>query len=309
MRSKLPQFQTWVTCDLLPKIRKMGQERALREYTDRLEQERERSSQTQLRLEQEQKDREQIQLELEKARRRELTLRDFCASFEPIKCDHRMYIATSKAYARQHRFKVGGVHDVSKLRARLANYNTAHVDEDRMFFVALLPCSDFHSVESRFFSLFKKFKDKTHPLGETIHMNFKCLQSALEFVVENENREVEWFNEKCQIFIDATVEDADPELPPEVDLPKRELSLTDGARTESVDISSWTQEQKDAAFARFLDLARGQVQTGEELVWTQVVHVIQREHGARVKIMPIKKAFKSWAVDRKLRLRGLNIAG
>jgi prophage antirepressor-like protein len=74
MRSKLPsaiEFQLWVTSDLLPKIRKMGQEAALKEYADQLERE--------------QKEKEQVQVELEKARRRELTLRDFCASFEPIK--------------------------------------------------------------------------------------------------------------------------------------------------------------------------------------------------------------------------------
>jgi hypothetical protein len=78
-----------------------------------------------------------------------------------------------------------------------------------------------------------------------MHMNFESLKRALEFVLDNEEKEVEWFN-------DATIEDVNPEVPPELEIPGK-LVLSDGAREESVDISSWTQEQKDIVFKQFLD--------------------------------------------------------
>ena len=44
-----------------------------------------------------------------------------------------IYIATSDNYARQNRFKVGGVQSKKHLKSRLATYNGLVVDKNRMF--------------------------------------------------------------------------------------------------------------------------------------------------------------------------------
>jgi prophage antirepressor-like protein len=86
MSSKLPtakKFKKWITADLLPKIRKIGQTKYLEELR-------------------------QLQEENIKLKKRELRLRPIIENLEPLVRNQFFYIATSEAYIRQHKYKFGG---------------------------------------------------------------------------------------------------------------------------------------------------------------------------------------------------------
>jgi hypothetical protein len=67
------------------------------------------------------KEREKTTQELEKAERFTNKLRAIIKSRQK---DQIIYIATTNAYARQNRFKIGGVKSRSLLKSRLATYNS-----------------------------------------------------------------------------------------------------------------------------------------------------------------------------------------
>ena len=60
-----------------------------------------------------------------------------------------LYIATSQNYARQNRFKVGGVENTQKLDSRLATYNSRSASGDEWYYSDTFLVADYHQIELR----------------------------------------------------------------------------------------------------------------------------------------------------------------
>src|SRR5579864_7937826 len=155
--SKLPTadaFRTWVFEEVLPSIRKDGQYRLsqtleaksveLSNALKAIEDEKATGVQTRAMLEKERKAKENAiaeekrsaeNLERQKAATESerlakedalayaLILKEMVIPTNKRTFDEVIYISTSRAYAAQNRFKVGGVEHVDKLKSRFATYN------------------------------------------------------------------------------------------------------------------------------------------------------------------------------------------
>jgi len=87
----------------------------------------------------------------------------------PLEPTQIFYIATSKNYARQNRFKIGGVLTLDHLEGRLAGYNTGHANGDEFFFVEWYTVICYKDMEKRFETLMKRFKDSKRNVYTTFH--------------------------------------------------------------------------------------------------------------------------------------------
>lgn len=114
------------------------------------------------------------------------------------------YVATTHAYARQNRFKIGGVKSSRDLAPRLSSYNSGRAQNDLMFFVARHEVHSYRAIERRLLSLLDAFRDRLHKNAEMVHIHYEALASAIEFVFRHENEALEWMDARREKFaIDA----------------------------------------------------------------------------------------------------------
>jgi hypothetical protein len=111
----------------------------------RAEQEKERAEQEKIRaekdkkqlqerLEQEKESRLKAEKEAEEHRQYALVLKELTINDQKRPLNEIIYISTSKAYANQNRFKVGGVEGMTKLKSRFAGYNGRSSIDDEWYY-------------------------------------------------------------------------------------------------------------------------------------------------------------------------------
>ncbi|XP_024216543.1 uncharacterized protein [Halyomorpha halys] len=137
--------------------------------------------------------------EKEEIRRYSLRLEKKSIESKLKKKEQRIYISSSSNYARQHIFKIGGVGSEDLLAARLSNYNSRSVKGDEWKYYLVLPVSDFKQFENRFWDLLSGFRLKRGK--EMIQMEYNNLKEVFSFIAENYNAEIDFLNERLQIFI------------------------------------------------------------------------------------------------------------
>jgi hypothetical protein len=71
-----------------------------------------------------------------------------------------IYIATSQNYARQNRFKIGGVESTDKLASRFSTYNSRSAAGDEWYYSDTFLVADYRQIESRLKDLVGRFRDK-----------------------------------------------------------------------------------------------------------------------------------------------------
>ena len=193
--SKLPSakaFKLWVTRDVLPSIRKDGQYRLsqtleaksveLSNALKAIEDEKATGVQTRAMLEKERKAKEDAiadaaeKLSHQKAateserlaKEEERKAKEDALAYALILMiptnkrtfDEVIYISTSRAYAAQNRFKVGGVEHVDKLKSRFATYNGRSAAGDEWYFSDIFKVDSFKACEKRIEDVLGRFRDK-----------------------------------------------------------------------------------------------------------------------------------------------------
>lgn len=131
--SRMPnakKFQKWITKEVLPELRKKGQYTTTESQNeiDILRKQFEEQLQIKDQQIEEQKQR------IEHDRNHILLLKNMLITDEQRPITQVIYIATSQNYARQNRFKVGGVESVDKLTGRLSNYNSRSAQGDEFYY-------------------------------------------------------------------------------------------------------------------------------------------------------------------------------
>jgi prophage antirepressor-like protein len=221
--SKLPSakaFKLWVTRDVLPSIRKDGQYRlsqTLEAKSVELSNALKAGVQTRAMLEKERKAKEDAiadaaeKLERQKAATESerlakedalayaLILKEMVIPTNKRTFDEVIYISTSRAYAAQNRFKVGGVEHVDKLKSRFATYNGRSAAGDEWYFSDIFKVASFKACEKRIEDVLGRFRDKKEK--EMYVMHYVDLSRYLDFICEHYENELETFNEELNDLI------------------------------------------------------------------------------------------------------------
>src|SRR5579864_8393052 len=231
--SKLPTadaFRTWVFDEVLPSIRKDGQYRLsqtleaksveLSNALKAIEDEKATGVQTRAMLAQERKAKEDAiaeekrsaeNLERQKAATESerlakedalayaLILKEMVIPTNKRTFDEVIYISTSRAYAAQNRFKVGGVEHVDKLKSRFATYNGRSAAGDEWYFSDIFKVASFKACEKRIEDVLGRFRDKKEK--EMYVMHYVDLSRYLDFICEHYENELETFNKELNDLI------------------------------------------------------------------------------------------------------------
>jgi hypothetical protein len=143
---------------------------------------------------------EQLTQEKEKAERRSLRLKEKFIEEKKLKLDQIIYISTSKSYAAQNRFKIGGVDNNNLLKPRLSTYNSRSAEGDEWYYTYIKNINNYKQFENRFWSVMSSFRDKKDK--EIIIIYYNDLLEIFNFISENYNEDIDYFNKNVKIFID-----------------------------------------------------------------------------------------------------------
>jgi hypothetical protein len=110
-----------------------------------------------------------------------------------------VYIATSDNYARQNRFKVGGVQSKKHLKNRLATYNGRSAEGDMFYYTNVWLVIEYRQIEERLKCLLGRFRDKKHK--EMYVMYYPDISYVVTYLVEHLSDEVDEVNAKLTEFV------------------------------------------------------------------------------------------------------------
>ena len=110
-----------------------------------------------------------------------------------------IYIATSDNYARQNRFKVGGVQSKKHLKSRLATYNGRSAEGDMFYYTNVWLVIEYRQIEERLKCLLGRFRDKKHK--EMYVMYHPDISYVVTYLVEHLSDEVDEVNAKLTDFV------------------------------------------------------------------------------------------------------------
>jgi prophage antirepressor-like protein len=219
MHSNAPfakEFQKLVCKTILPNIRKYGSYQVESQLSQAMEQlaikdneieeaeervrEATREQQTlQSQLVQEQDARLKAEQESEEHKQYALTLKDLAISSQKRPLNERIYISTSKAYASQNRFKVGGVESVEKLKPRFSGYNGRSSVDDMWYYSDLFKVANFKAAEKHIEDVLGRFRERKNK--EIYVLHYSDLRRYVEWICENYEVEIEKFNQELDVLI------------------------------------------------------------------------------------------------------------
>ena len=238
LRSKAPlanQFQDFICGVVLPSIRKYGhyihsQQLAL-EFEEKLmlKDAQRQEAEHQLMLKDAQRQEAEHQLMLKDAQRQEAEqtliqvraeaevqsrytnkLKDMITVMKSRQKDEIIYIATTKAYAKQNRFKIGGVKSRSLLKPRLCTYNTGRSDGDKMYFAFITETTDYHHLEQRINKIIGDHKE--HTGAEMYNLHYDSLYPLIQYLADRFDDEIKYHKVLFDKLIKETL-NKDPTVP------------------------------------------------------------------------------------------------
>jgi hypothetical protein len=116
-----------------------------------------------------------------------------------------VYVSTSRSYAAQHRFKVGGVESRRRLKGRLSDYNGRSASGDEWYFCNVIEVADFRKTEMRIDDIIGRFRDKKEK--ELYIMSYQHLLYIVNFICTHHNEEVTTLNEMLKDVIEKLEDD------------------------------------------------------------------------------------------------------
>lgn len=135
-------------------------------------------------------------------------LRDIVTVMKTKQRNQIIYIATTKAYAKQNRFKVGGVKSRTLLKGRLATYNTGRPVGDKMYFAYISETTDYHHLEQRI----KKIIADHIDADEMYSLHYDSLHPLIEYLADRFNDEVDYHKTLFESLVKETITKA-PRVP------------------------------------------------------------------------------------------------
>ena len=142
---------------------------------------------------------QEIKEQLQDAEERALDFQTLAISNCKLEQIQVIYIATSDNYARQNRFKVGGVQSKKHLKSRLATYNGRSAEGDMFYYTNVWLVIEYRQIEERLKCLLGRFRDKKHK--EMYIMYYPDISYVVNYLVDHLSDEVEEVNAKLAEFI------------------------------------------------------------------------------------------------------------
>lgn len=297
MKSRLAdakKFKKWVTAEVLPSIRRKGQ------YIDlSRDQEIER-------LRQELKEKNDALVEFE----RKADIWDgYIYNFEQLEKKQFFYIATTVAYAKQNRFKFGGVSKEKDLLQRLGNYNTGRAENDLYYYCKLFKCNNYKLIEERMHNVLSYCKDKRGSRKEMVILRFDALCDIADFICENYDKEINYINEKCMQYIQLTVSET-PIVPEPVRLANyTELKLLrNGEEEKRIDVSKLSSSELHEIISQIVEkcaqkevpqysISRDKDVVKVNLFWRNLTELMRQYSGYT--LTQWRATFKDWYMVNK----------
>ncbi len=204
--SRLPSskhFRNWIVNTLIPSLRTMTTEinRAL--------------TNKELELNCRQHELAKATKELQEERQRNNALKVMVSNFKLREIDQYLYIATTKRYANQNLFKVGGVKSHGLLKSRLATYNTGRPTDDKMFYCATFKCVNFRHLEKRIEDMIDGYKDARR--AEMYIMKYEDLLNTVTAIAASYERDVSTYGDKHKDIVTNLVS-TKPTIPNAIDV-------------------------------------------------------------------------------------------
>lgn len=137
--------------------------------------------------------------ELEDIKEYNLTLRDLVIPETKRTHEEIIYISTSKNYAKQNRFKIGGVEGFNKLKGRLSQYNGRSAAGDEWYFTSYFKVASYRDCERRICDVMHRFRDKK--LKEIYIMHYDNIQEFVKYIVDHYTDEISLFDESLNMLI------------------------------------------------------------------------------------------------------------
>jgi prophage antirepressor-like protein len=222
------QFQDFICGVVLPSIRKYGQyihsQQLALEFEEKLmlkdKQHQEAEHKLLLKDKQHQEEAKQrqeaeqtliqVRAEAEFQSRYTNKLKDMITVMKSRQKDQIIYIATTKAYAKQNRFKIGGVKSRSLLKPRLCTYNTGRSDGDKMYFAFITETTDYHHLEQRINKIIGDHKE--HIGAEMYNLHYDSLYPLIEYLADRFDEEIKYHKVLFDKLIKETL-NKDPTVP------------------------------------------------------------------------------------------------
>jgi prophage antirepressor-like protein len=182
--------------------------------------------------------------ELQKQERFTNKLRDMVITMKARQKDQIIYITTTNAYARQNRFKVGGVKSRSHLKNRLAAYNSGRPVGDKMYYAFITETTDYHHLEQRISKVLGDHKDTSE--AEMYNVHYNSLQPLIEYLADRFDEEIQHHRKLFENLIKETVEKP-PTIPEPIILNGAEFRrIKDGevVLTQKLDFDIMADDEK-----------------------------------------------------------------
>ncbi|AHL67602.1 hypothetical protein DH26_gp111 [Chloriridovirus anopheles1] len=207
------------------------------ELKEQLEQEKERAEQEKERAEQAAKEKDEMERYSNK-------LRDIVTVMKSKQPDQVIYIATTKAYAKQNRFKVGGVKSRSLLKGRLSTYNTGRPVGDKMYYAYISDTTDYNHLEQRIKKIIGDHIDN----NEMYNLHYDSLEPLIEYLSDRFDEEVKRHKALFESLIKDTISKT-PRVPEPILLNGSEYRRIRNGQVVSVqkmDLDAMSGEEKMA---------------------------------------------------------------
>jgi prophage antirepressor-like protein len=182
--------------------------------------------------------------EIQKQERFTNKLREMVVTMKDRQKDQIIYIATTTAYARQNRFKIGGVKSRQYLKPRLATYNSGRPVGDKMYFAFITETTDYHHLEQRISKILGDHKDASE--AEMFNVHYDSLQPLIEYLADRFDEEIQHHRRLFENLIKETLEKT-PTVPEPILLNGAEFRrIKDGeiVLTQKVDFDSMSDDDK-----------------------------------------------------------------
>jgi hypothetical protein len=183
---------SWISPDFYFKCSSIVNDYFIGQFKKQLEEERKLREETSEQLKQEKQ-------RAEDAEEHILLLKDLLIDDQKRDKTQLIYIATSQSYAKQNRFKVGGVESVDKLSSRFSTYNSRSATGDEWYYSDTFLVSDYRQIESRLKDLMGRFRDKKSKEIYIVHYN--NIKYVVDYLCKHYSDEVDEVNARLTEFI------------------------------------------------------------------------------------------------------------
>lgn len=137
---------------------------------------------------------------LEEAEKKTLVFKELLIEDSEQPCQQIIYIATSVNYAKQNRFKVGGVRTKELLKKRLSCYNCRSASGDEWYISDIFNVPNFRQVETRLKDIAGRFRDKQSK--EIYVMHYTVLKELVITITKNYVLENDFMNKNMTSCIE-----------------------------------------------------------------------------------------------------------